>query len=90
MLDTTELLNGWIGKRVIAYALAPGGPPTSSAPGGESGSIRIAPAGVGTTGGVLKGFDDRGIIVDSGSPTANIEELHCIPWSAILDLKLWR
>ncbi len=61
----------------------------SSAPEGQSGPIAY-PAGVGTNGGVLKGFDERGIVVDSGNPAADIEEFHFIPWSAILDLKLLR
>jgi hypothetical protein len=92
VLSTTELFNGWIGERVIAYVLRPGGPPTSSAPEGESGPL-VYPLGVGTNGGFLKGFDDRGIVVDSGrrrldNPPAHIEELHFIPWSAILELKL--
>jgi hypothetical protein len=87
MFDSTELFNGWIGEQVIAYVLRPGGPPTTSAPGGESGPLAY-PLGIGTNGGVLKGFDERGIVVDSGSRMANAEELHFIPWSAILDLKL--
>jgi hypothetical protein len=89
MLGTTELFNGWIGEHVIAYVLRPGGPPTSSAPEGESGPLAY-PLGVGTNGGVLKGFDERGIVVDSGTRALDTEELHFIPWSAILDLKLAR
>jgi hypothetical protein len=51
----------------------------------------VYPLGVGTNGGLLKGFDERGIIVDSGNlGDRRTEELHFIPWSAILDLKLWR
>jgi hypothetical protein len=94
MLDSTELFESWIEERVIAYVLRPGGPPMSSAPEGESDPLAY-PLGVGTDAGILKGFDDRGIVVDSGrrrlsNPPANIEELHFIPWSAILDLKLAR
>ena len=56
---------------------------------GESGDLAY-PLGVGTNGGVLRGFDERGIVVDSGSRFSDTEELHFIPWSAILDLKLLR
>jgi hypothetical protein len=89
MLDPTELFNGWIGEEVIAYVLRPGGPPTSAAPEGEGGPLAY-PLGVGTNGAVLKGFDERGIVVDSSNRYTNTEELHFIPFSAILDLKLLR
>ncbi len=46
--------------------------------------------GVGTNGGILRGFDERGIVVVSGNRFANTEEFHFIPWSAILDHKLAR
>ena len=86
MLDTTELFNGWIGEEVTARVLSLGGPPVE-----PEGAGPIAyPLGIGTNGGVLKGFDERGIVVDSANRFANTEELHFIPWSAILDLKLLR
>jgi hypothetical protein len=92
IFDTTELFNGWVGKEVIAYVLRPGGPPTSTAPEeGESGGGLAYPLGVGTKGDVLRGFDERGIVVDSGSRFSNTEELRFIPWSALfLELKLAR
>jgi hypothetical protein len=89
MVDTTQLFNNWIGENVIAYVLRPGGPPTGISPEGEPGPIGY-PLGVGTNGGVLKGFDERGIIVDSGNPMEGVEEIHFIPWSAILDLKIMK
>jgi hypothetical protein len=89
MLDPTDLFDGWIGEEVTARVLAPGGPPTTSAEEGKGGPIAY-PLGVGTNGGVLQGFDERGIVVDSGNRVTNTEELHFIPFSAILDLKLLR
>jgi len=84
MLDPTELFNGWIGEEVTARVISLGGPPVE-------GTNTIAyPLGVGRNGGVLKGFDERGIVVDSSNRFTNIEELHFIPFSAILDLKLLR
>ena len=70
--------------------LRPGGPPTSTAPEGAIGGALAYPLGVGTNGGILRGFDERGIVVVSGNRFANTEEFHFIPWSAILDLKLAR
>jgi hypothetical protein len=66
--------------------LKPGGPPRAAREG-EGGPLAY-PLGVGTNGGILKGFDERGIVVDSANRFTNTEELHFIAWSAILDLKL--
>jgi hypothetical protein len=69
MLDTTELFNGWIGEEVIARVLSLGGPPVE-----PEGAGPIAyPLGVGTNGGVLKGFDERGIVVDSRKAFSNLQ-----------------
>jgi hypothetical protein len=88
-MNPSELLDGWVGQEVVAYVLAPGGPPTAAAPEGEAGRLAY-PLGVGPHMGVLKGHGERGIVVDSGNVAAGVEELHIIPWATILDLKLAR
>jgi hypothetical protein len=90
-MNTTELLDGWVDQEVVAYVLAPGGEPTAAAPEGEAGRLAY-PLGVGPHMGVLKGHDERGLIVESGGNvvTGTAGELYVLPWAAILVLKLAR